>query len=100
MRVRVVMGGLSKLYAVIGVHRRLPGDHPHSLADGAGLGGIDVRLVVQNVELLDGRWGRRDDFLMLGQFRLAADAGIVGIALGPTGRSEEHTSELQSQMRN
>lgn len=83
MRVRVVMGGSSKLDSIIGVHGDLPRHHPHALADRAGLGRVNVRLVVQKLELLFGRWRRGDDFLMLGQFRLAADAGIGRIALGP-----------------
>jgi hypothetical protein len=44
----------SKVDSVIGVQCDLPRDHPHTLAHGAGLGRVNVRLVVHKLELLFG----------------------------------------------
>jgi len=65
------MGVSLEFYSIVGIHGDLAGDHPHALAHGAGLGRVDVGLVVQQLKLLRGRRRRRNDFLMVGQFRLA-----------------------------
>jgi hypothetical protein len=46
MRVRGVMARSSKLYAVAGIERGLPRDHPHSCTHRIGFGGIDIGFVV------------------------------------------------------